>query len=103
MKKLLPDIITKFMDFIKTFIVNESNEIKFQSTKNRVIKVMYNPILEKKENQKDSLLIELNKINQECLSLSSQISEIKKENAFYTKKLEALNTFHDFLLNNCEK
>ena len=59
MKELLINIITKFINYIKKIMKNTKNNMKFEESKNEIIKIMYNPIIEKNEKEIDKLLAEL--------------------------------------------
>lgn len=107
MKELLLDIIANIMDYKKVFIIkikNETNrvksEVKFEGRKSGLINVMYSPIFEKKNIEKNKLLCQLNNIKQESEKLNRKINAINKENAIYNKRIEALKSFQKFLLDN---
>ena len=93
MKELLLNIITEIMNSTKTFIVKSKNNIKFENYKNGIIKVMYSPIIEKKENEANILLLQSEKLKKETDNLDVQIDIIKKENALYRQKINALIDF----------
>lgn len=100
MKALFINSITKIVNYTKYFILKTKNNIKFEGNKNGVIKVMYSSMIENKEKERNVLIIELNNIKAETSELSNQINIIKEENALYNKKINALNSFQDFLMSN---
>lgn len=83
---------------VKKTIFNTSNNFKFEEKKNNIIKVMYSPLIDEKEKEEKMLLQELKKLKEEENKLNSQISRIDKENKFYNKKTEAVNSFRKFLI-----
>lgn len=105
MQDLLLDIIAKTMDYTKVFIAKfkvqakrVKNEVIFEERKSDVINVMYNPIFEKKETERNMLLSELENIRREAEEINQKIGALGEENSFYKKSIEALNTFQEFLL-----
>ena len=100
MKELLLNIITKNIKYTKTFIEKARNNIKFEDSKNEVIKAMYDPILEKKIIEKNMLLLELSNIRLETDKLNGQIKLIKEENELYNKKVMTINSFEKFIVDN---
>lgn len=100
MKELFINIITKILNYTKIFIAKIENNFKFESSKNVIIKLMYNSILEKKRKERNKLLLESNIIKQQLNKLNKQINKLKEENILYEKKINALNSFQLFLLNS---
>ena len=100
MKELLINIITKIINYTKVFINEIINKIKFASNKNVIIKVMYNSILEKKIEERNKLLLEISNIKKQAYKQNSEINIVKEENTLYNKKMNALNSFQMFLLDN---
>jgi hypothetical protein len=105
MKELLLDIIAKTIDYTKVFIIKlrgeakrVKSEVQFESRKSGVIDVMYNPIFEKKNSEKNMLLQELTNIRNEAEILNIKILAFKEENMLYSKNIDALNSFQSFLL-----
>lgn len=100
LKKSLIISITKFIDYIKAFVLETEKDIKFETNKTEIIKVMYNPLIEEKLIEKSRLLEELRKIRTERKLLNQQISNIMGETDSYNKKITALTAFQHFLLDN---
>jgi len=100
MKELLINIITKFINYIKKIMKNTKNNMKFEESKNEIIKIMYNPIIEKNEKEIDKLLAELKGIKEQVYIVNKKNNMIKQENMAYNKKIKALNCFQQFLLDN---
>ena len=100
MKEFFKNIITKITRYIKIFIGKIVKNIEFESSKNQIIKVMYSSVLENKKKQRDILLSELSIIKQENKQLSKKIILIKEESLVYNKKINTLNEFQQFILNN---
>ena len=100
MKVSLINSISKIANYTKDFITKLKNDIKFENNKNGVIKVMYASMLASKRKEKNMLVSELNNIKEETAKINKQIKDTKEENLTYNKKINALNSFQDFLLNN---
>lgn len=100
MKELFINIITKIINYTKTFFVKISNKIKFEERKNGIIKVMYNSIIQKKRKEKNRLLFKLDTIKLQAHKLEKEMNIIKEENMVYNKKIDTLNSFQDLLVNN---
>jgi peptidoglycan hydrolase CwlO-like protein len=100
MKELFIDIISKIIYNGKVFITKVKNDIRFEGRKSGVISVMYSPIFEKKNREKDMLLSELSNVKKEIEKLDKKIVMIKEEISFYNKKVDGLNSFQRFMLEN---
>lgn len=100
MKELFINIITKIINYTKTFFVKILNKIKFEERKNGIIKVMYNSIIQKKRKEKNRLLFKLDTIKLQAHKLEKEMNIIKEENMVYNKKIDTLNSFQDLLVNN---
>lgn len=100
LKDSLIDSITKITNYIKAFITKTETDLKFEGNKSKLIKVMYNSLLEQKSSEINALTVELNKIKKKQRNLLEQITRISNENSAYERKIEALSTFQHFWLNN---
>jgi len=100
MKESFINIITKIIEYSKIFIAKIIKNFKFESTKNMIIKLMYSSILEKKREEKNKLLSEIKEVKQKLDKQHREINKIKEENTLYNKKIRALNSFQEFLLDS---
>lgn len=100
MKDSLKDSISKILYTTKSLIDKTEESIKFESNKSNIIKALYKPLLEKKQEEKNSLSQELEKLKEEHNQLKSQIRKIQGEIAHYNKKLNALTKFQYFILDH---
>jgi|BioPla2DNA2_1021312.scaffolds.fasta_scaffold03296_8 sugar-specific transcriptional regulator TrmB len=98
LKESLMDSISKILDKTKALINKTERNIKFESNKSHIIKTFFNPLLEKKEEEKNRLSRELKKIKEEHNQLKNQIRKKEAEKALYDKKIDALIKFQHFIL-----
>lgn len=100
MKDSFKDSISKIVDNTKDLIDRTEKSIKFESNKSNIIKALYKPLLEKKQAERNSLSQELGKVKEEHRQLKNQISKIQGEIDLYNKRINAIEKFQHFILEN---
>ncbi|WP_139904712.1 hypothetical protein [Clostridium thermarum] len=102
MKESLLNSISNIIDYIKAFAAKTESEIKFEGNKREIIRVMYNPLIEEKQREKEMLQAKVTGIRRERNMINSQIRDIISKNEFYDKRIEALTKFQYLLLEMSE-